>query len=112
MRVVQILGPFILLATACGDRASSPGDSTAPATSEPRVAAATAPRTQTQLPSAPASSFWASQKLIRTAELRIQVRDVPTALRLTDNIARSQQTLLADSRTSQDADGKRTAEVI
>ncbi|HTE46427.1 MAG TPA: DUF4349 domain-containing protein [Gemmatimonadaceae bacterium] len=109
MRVIHILGPTILLAAACSDNASPLKDLASPAVSE-RVAAPAAAGSA-QIRSAPATSFWGTQKLIRTAELRIQVRDVPAALRLTDSIAQSQQTLLADSRTSQDADGKRTAEV-
>jgi hypothetical protein len=114
MRVVQIFGPIIMLTAACGDRRdrASLKVATSLARSElPDATAAAAPAIA-QLGLAPASSFWATQKLIRTAELRIQVRDVLTALKITDSIARNQQTLLADSRTSQDADGKRTAEVI
>jgi hypothetical protein len=65
-----------------------------------------------QRASTAAPSFWATQKLIRTGEVRIQVRDVPTALRVTDSIARSQEALVADSRTSQDEEGKRSAEVV
>jgi len=111
MRVVQTVLPSILLAVACGDRVLRK-ESPALAVSE-RASSAAAPAPVTvQAGFTPASAFWATQKLIRTAELRIQVRDVLTALKITDSIAKSQQTLLADSRTSQDADGKRTAEIV
>jgi hypothetical protein len=110
MRIVHRLAAVIVFATACSkdgvtykDVASSRRP--APTTSE-RIEAAQTPS------GAAAASFWGTQKLIRTADLRIQVQDVPTALRRIDSIAKSQQTLLANSRTSQDGDGKRTAQVV
>ena len=111
MRVVQIVLPSILLAVACGDRAVRKDSSSRVVVERASTAAAPAPAS-VQAGFTPASAFWATQKLIRTAELRIQVRDVLAALKITDSIAKNQQTLLADSRTSQDADGKRTAEIV
>jgi hypothetical protein len=61
---------------------------------------------------APAANYWAAQKLIRTADMRIQVGDVTAALKATDSIARTNESLVADSRTTQDADGKKTADVV
>ncbi len=113
MRVVQLVLPSILLAVACGDRALRKDSSPSRAVIErASIAAGARARSSEQAVFTPASAFWATQKLIRTAELRIQVRDVLMALKITDSIAKSQQTLLADSRTSQDADGKRTAEIV
>jgi Domain of unknown function (DUF4349) len=61
---------------------------------------------------APIATYWAAQKLIRTADMRIQVRDVAGALKLTDSIARANESLVADSRTTQDAEGKKTSEIL
>jgi hypothetical protein len=61
---------------------------------------------------ATAATYWAAQKLIRTADMQIQVGDVTAALKATDSIARTNESLVADSRTTQDADGKKTANVV
>jgi hypothetical protein len=112
MRASQIAAATLLLTIACGDRVSSPKEASVASSAERIVAPAPSPPAADQGSSTPTSSFWATQKLIRTGEVRIQVRDVPTALRATDSIARSQEALLADSRASRDADGKRSAEVV
>jgi len=61
---------------------------------------------------ATAATYWATQKLIRSADMQIQVGDVTAALKATDSIARTNESLVADSRTTQDADGKKTANVV
>jgi hypothetical protein len=117
MRIAPVIGILIVCAAACGDDK--------PVFREmalSRVAASPAPRLESDAAvrfdgaavgtAEPPATFSATQKLIRTAELRIQVRDVPAALRLTDSIAQSWQAVLANSRTSGDANGKRTAEVV
>ena len=109
MRLTQILAPTVLFVAACGNKAST--DATSPLRAD-SVASAPAPAASEQVASASAGSFSSIQKLIRTAELRIQVSDVPGALSLADGIAQRQHILLADSRTRQDADGRRTADVV
>lgn len=112
MRPSQIAAATVLLAVACSERASSPKAASTASSAERMVAPAASAPVADQRASTAAPSFWATQKLIRTGEVRIQVRDVPTALRVTDSIARSQEALVADSRTSQDEEGKRSAEVV
>ena len=105
--------PFVLMlgiVAACSDAATVPEVSSTRA--ERSRAVATAAPAAGQAPSAPATSFWADQKLIRTADIRIQVHDVPAALRQADSIAQRAGALVADSHTTQDSDGKRTADVL
>jgi hypothetical protein len=52
-------------------------------------------------PPAPTTLAWPGQKLIRSAELRIQVRDAAAAARSADGIARAHAAVVADSRISQ-----------
>jgi hypothetical protein len=118
----RVLILMLGLAAACGDRAtrsrvtdaSAGGGFSAPATAPPPADAPVrelAPAPEQAASSLP-TSYWASQKLIRTAEMRIQVRDVTVALRLADSLAQSAGALIADSRTTQDGDGKQTADVV
>ena len=51
----------------------------------------------------------AAQKLIRTADLRLRVKAVPSAIRLADSIVTSRGGLVADSRLTDPADGGREA---
>ena len=123
---VRILTMLLGLVVACGDKATRP-EVTATRAERGRaervagrvaggVAASAAPpavaQTAGQAPSVPASAYWTNQKLIRTAEVRIQVRDVPAAFRQIDSLAQSAGALVADSRTAQDDDGRRTADVV
>jgi len=57
-------------------------------------------------------AMWAEQKLIRSADLRIQVRDVTAAVARADTVARAAQALLADTRIDQDEDGRHTAVLV
>jgi hypothetical protein len=57
------------------------------------------------------TSYWATQKLIRSAELRIEVKDVQKTMRSVDSAVRLHGALLADSRLSQDAQERRQAEL-
>ena len=107
MRANRIILTCVVVATACGNKGTRDQYAATPA-----APAATAVLAKAQLVSAQASSFWSAQKLIRNGDVRIQVRDVPAALRLADSIARAQESLMADSKTSQDAAGKRSAEVV
>lgn len=105
----KLLVAMLALVAACSDAATVPDVMTTAA--ERSQAVATAAPAAGQAPSTPAS-YWGNQKLIRTADLRIQVRDVPSALRQADSIATSAGALVADSHTTQDSDGKRTADVV
>lgn len=113
MRIKTLAGLLFFLA-ACGDRTPFAREAAVGTVANQSLATpAAAPALASyQAPGAPASSFWAAQKLIRTAELQIQVRDVPAALKAADSIAQAAHALVADSRTTQDEDGKRTAEVL
>jgi len=55
--------------------------------------------------------MWAEQKLIRSAELRMQVDRVPAAVQAADSIARQRDALLADVRVTQDEQGRRSAQL-
>jgi hypothetical protein len=104
--LVVVLG----LAAACGDNATRPEISSAVQHRSLAVAAgASAADTAS---SAPSSSYWANQKLIRSADVRLRVRDVPVALRQADSIAQSVGALVADSHMIQDSEDKRTADVV
>ena len=106
------LFPALLLALACGDKRAISRDASVAMSKEQALAAPAATPAPLQRAGVPPSAYWAAQKLIRSAELHIQVRDVPAALRAADSIAQSRHALVADSRTTQDGDGKRTAEVL
>ena len=56
-------------------------------------------------------AMWAEQKLIRSAELRMQVDRVPAAVQAADSIARQRDALLADVRVTQDEQGRRSAQL-
>jgi hypothetical protein len=53
--------------------------------------------------------MWAEQKLIRSADLRLEVDSVPLAVRRVDSVARRFDALLADTHLIQDAGGRRSA---
>lgn len=112
MRISTAITLMLFAVGGCGNKSSVSHDA-ANRTGPPPSASQAAPaRGLVQNASAPASSFWSAQKLIRTANARIQVRDVSVALRVTDSIARANEGLLADSHTSEDAEGKKTADVV
>jgi hypothetical protein len=56
--------------------------------------------------------MWAEQKLIRSAELRIEVQSVPLAVERADSIGRRFGALLADMRITQDDQGRKSAAVL
>jgi hypothetical protein len=56
--------------------------------------------------------MWAEQKLIRSAELRMQVDRVPAAIQAADSIAKQRDALLADVRVNQDEQGRRSAQLV
>lgn len=65
------------------------------------------------LPSAPSlQSMWGEQKLIRSAELRMQVDKVPGAIHVADSIAKAHDALLADIKVNQDEKGRRSAQLV
>jgi len=57
-------------------------------------------------------SMWGEQKLIRSAELRMQVDRVPGAIHVADSIAKAHDALLADVRVNQDEKGRRSAQLV
>jgi hypothetical protein len=56
--------------------------------------------------------MWAEQKLIRSAELRMQVDGVPKAVQAADSIARQHDALLADITVNQDAQRRASAQLV
>ena len=129
MRLIHKLGPVLALAAACSDTASpfaeapvagrseqSAAASTVGDASQQRLPAPSSAPTALATPAAPVppaqNSVPTEVKLIRTAELSIQVRDVGAALALADSLARREQALLMDSRTRRDADGRQSAEAV
>ena len=112
-----LLGAALVM--ACGNR-DAPGNSAAGSLGVARpgeaVRMASARPGDEQAPAAtaaaPATGYWSAQKLIRTADMRIQVSEVPRALKLVDSVAKLNESLVADNHTTQDADGAKTAELV
>lgn len=103
--------------SACGNKVTQADKTSMPqfeamarAASPALVAAERAQSASGQGP-AIASAF-AAQKLIRSGELQIQVKDVRKAVSLADSLARIQGGLLADSRQSEDAQGRSEAHLV
>lgn len=61
---------------------------------------------------APPQSMWDGQKLIRTAELVIEVAHVDSALRTADSIAKQLDAFVADVRVSQAENRRGTAQLV
>jgi hypothetical protein len=57
------------------------------------------------------ASYWANQKLIRSGELRVLVKNVRRAIQLADSIGGRHGALLSGSRTSGDAQASHDAEL-
>jgi hypothetical protein len=121
MNRVSTIAALAAICAACGDNASAPDARSAASGERYAVSAPTASVAKdAQSPSGAGASDNAStaqlpqadRKLIRTAQLRLQVRDVPAAITRADSIAKSRQALVADSRTRLDADGTRTADLV
>lgn len=108
MRISKATILMLFAVSGCGEKKTVPSDAANRAGSPPSASQAPVARGVMQN----ASAFWSAQRLIRTADVRILVRDVSVALTLADSIARANEGLLADSRTSQDAQGKKTADVV
>ena len=92
----------VALATlvGCGNK-----DTAAPAgraRAEVAMAPSAAPAGGAPAPVSAASAYWSAQKLIRTAEMEIKVRDVAVALRAVDSVARNGGALIAETHVSQD----------
>lgn len=102
-RPVQISTDYPLAASA---EMQMPPDGPMPALSIPGRAA-DAPSRAPSL-----QSMWAEQKLIRSAELRMQVDKVPVAIQAADSIARQRDALLAEVRVTQDEQGRRGAQLV
>lgn len=86
-------------------------DAVKPAASE-AVALSSVPAVtvaRAQRPTATQASTWANQKLIRSADLRIEAKDVGATLRAIDSLAAQHDALVADAHVTQDANGKRDA---
>jgi hypothetical protein len=82
----------VLMASASRQFANVAVAAAAPADAMDAVAAS---------PPAPTTLAWPGEKLIRSAELRIQVRDAAAAARRAESIARAHAAFVADSRISQ-----------
>jgi hypothetical protein len=116
--IVQIRETLVLLAfaAACGDKVDlDRAASDAAPTGE--VAKVSARQLQGYsradgAPNAPAPSpATPTQKLIRSAQLRIEVMDVERAVRLVDTAARAREAITAGARLVQASDGQNPAEL-
>jgi hypothetical protein len=105
MRNGRLLVPLMIV-TACGNTADSVAEKLA-APSAPPAREARASSAQGS-----AAAAFAAQKLIRASELRIGVKDVTSAVSLTDSVARAHGGLLADSRLSEDGQGRHQAQLV
>jgi hypothetical protein len=110
MRSVFILLPplAIALSASCEKRAAAPADR---GELLPMIAAERAPQ-GLRLQQAASLAMWTEQKLIRSAELRIQVESVPLAVERADSISREFEAFLADMRITQDDRGRRSAALV
>jgi hypothetical protein len=110
--VVGFVG-LLVGSAACSDKLS-PSSDRAEQVAAARVAQApaTAGTAAGTAQGAAAATYWATQKLIRTADLRVQVKDVPAAVSRADSLARPLGALVADSRQSQHANGAREARLV
>ena len=92
----------LLLASACSK-------STEPSATQGAAGTAAAP---SQANGTTSAAYLASQKLIRTATVRLQVADVARATRTADSIARANEGLLADRRFSEEPSGAHAAQLV
>ncbi len=102
----------MLLQAACGGPSSS-ADRSGGANASIEAGQASAPalaRANVDQPSA--APFWDAQKLIRSADLRVEVKDVQNAMRSADSLVKLRGALIADSKLGQDADGRHQAELV
>src|SRR4051812_11159196 len=103
-----------LLVGACGDKMDVGVARSARLQSVSNVA--NSPARGQGTPNAPAgtslAAYWSAQKLIRSAELRLQVADVGAAVARADSVATQRGALLADSRVTQGQDDSREAQVV
>src|SRR6185503_21084550 len=104
MRTCRVLVPLMLV-TACGDKRDSAAEKIIGPPASPSAR-------EGQAQSSSAASAFAAQKLIRTGELRIGVKDVNSAVTFADSVARLHGGLLADSRLSEDAQGRHQAKLV
>ena len=101
-----ICSAFALLLIGCGDNLN-------PTASREKATAVQFARQQaTHNSAAPAATYWTSQKLIRTAELRIEVANVRAAAQTADSLARESGALVTESRTTQDAQQRHEAQLV
>jgi hypothetical protein len=110
------LRPYVVVAAiavaACGDKVEVVGDMTATALRAGKLADKQSAARQAP-PTAPQLQFTSTdQKLIRTAELRIEVEDLPGAMLRADSIARRRDALIADSRITQYPNERRDATIV
>jgi hypothetical protein len=104
MHTYRLVVP-LLLVTACGSKLDS--------SAEKLIAPAASTRAREgQTGAAQGSAAFAAQKLIRTGDLRIGVKDVNSAVTLADSVARVHGGLLADSRLSEDGQGRHQAHLV
>jgi hypothetical protein len=58
------------------------------------------------------TAYWQAQKLIRTAELQLEVRDVRRATLAVDSVVRRTGALVTESKSSQRGSGRREAQLV
>jgi hypothetical protein len=99
--------------------ASYAGDAAKPATSPASppevsdgIALSSIAAARAQRPAQAQASTWANQKLIRSADLRIEAKDVGATLHAIDSLAAQFDALVADAHVTQDANGKRDARLV
>jgi hypothetical protein len=99
----SVLSVSAVLLLACSNGASkAPQESMA----------AAAPPPPPEASAAPAAAYWTTQKLIRTAELRIEVKNVQAAAHAADSLVKQSGALVAESRISQDAQERHEAQLV
>ena len=112
MRLVLSVVPIAFASLAC-DSSTAVKSMKAPAAqyaADRGVAASAATASEVAPPTPPATPT--ALKLIRTADVHIQVGSVPATLLRVDSIARANHAYLADSRLTQDVDDRNTADVV
>ncbi len=111
MRTLRACGVLLIIAPlACGEAGQEVALMSRQTDAAVAASEALAP---TALPAADAAaqSMWAEQKLIRTADLEVEVDSARAAMEEAERIATASDGLVADSRITQDSRGKEHATV-
>ena len=111
MRLALFVVPIAIASLAC-DKNPAARSMQASAVHYEKAQAVASPEAASAAPASAAPVVPITLKLIRTADVHIQVGNVAATLRTLDTIAQANGAFLAGSRITQDADERNTADVV